>query len=307
MPYFRAFLMAALSSLILAKLSELVAPRLGLVDRSNERKIHQGARPIGGLALLGGLLIGAGPLLPWSREVSSVLLGVIVIAGLGLLDDLRGLGAKSKLLVQALASLIPVLWGGLWVRSLGLGGAGLELGPWGIPLTIIWVVGITNALNFIDGLDGLAAGSSLIAVGFIALFAWKSGGSIALALAVGLAGAVAGFLRYNFYPARLFLGNEGAYILGFLLAVLALEPFGHRFGPIERLPVLPPLILLGLPIADTLWAILRRLRARRSVFAPDRGHIHHRLLARWGYGKALLILYLVSLALGVLAVAGWWR
>lgn len=307
MPYLRAFLIATVSSLILAKLSELLAPRLGLLDRSNERKVHQGARPIGGLALFGGFLLGGGPLLVWSKEVASIILGSGAIAGLGLLDDLRGLGAKTRLLVQCLTALIPTLWGGIWVRSTIVGGLNLELGSWGIPLTILWLVGVTNALNFLDGLDGLAAGSSAIFAGFIALFAWRAEDLATLLLALALLGGIAGFLRYNLYPARLFLGNEGAYALGFLVGVLVLEPFGPEFGPISGLPLLAPILLLGLPIADTLFAIGRRLRAGRSIFAPDRGHIHHRLLERWGYSRALGMLYGISLALGLLALAAGWR
>lgn len=303
MDYLRAFLIATLSSLLLAKLSELLAPRLGLLDRSNERKIHRGVRPIGGLALFGALLLGAGPFLTWARPSASLILGSALIVGLGVLDDRRGLGAKTKLLAQALAALVPILWGGISVRSIAFRGLSLELGGWGVPLTALWVVGVTNALNFLDGLDGLAAGSSCIFLGFIGLFARRAGDPTTLLLALALLGSTVGFLRYNLYPARLFLGNEGAYLLGFLLGVLALEPFAPEFGPISNLPPSAPLLLLGLPIADTIFAVIRRTLAGRSIFAPDQGHIHHRLLARWGHKRALWISYAVSLILGLIAVA----
>jgi len=301
MQYLLSILIAGSTSYSLAWLSVRLAPRLGLLDRADGRKLHQGARPIGGLALFLGLLIGIAPFITWLPAVASVILGSAVIVGLGLLDDLRGLGPRTKLLVQLLAALIPTMWGGIWIQSISLGGLSLGLGNWGILLTLLWLVGITNALNLLDGLDGLAAGCAAIALGFIALFAWRTASSTALLLTLALLGAALGFLRYNFYPARLFLGNEGSYLLGFILAVLALESFQPEFGHLLALPVLPPALLLGLPIADTLWAIIRRARARRPIFAPDRGHIHHRLLERWGHRKALGILYGISLLLALVA------
>ena len=293
--------------MLLSRLSMGIAPRLGLLDRADERKLHRGMRPIGGLALLGGFLIGAAPFLAWSRAVSSLVVGGGLIAGIGLIDDLRGLGPKTKLLGQLLAALIPTLWGGIWIQSINLGGLELELGGWGILLALLWLVGITNALNLLDGLDGLAAGCAVIALGFLALFAWRAPDPTALLLTLALLGASLGFLRYNFHPARLFLGNEGSYLLGFAVGVLALEPFQPEFGHITELPILTPVLLLGLPIADTLWAIIRRLAAKRSILAPDRGHIHHRLLERWGYERALGILYGISLVLGLLGLWSWWR
>lgn len=309
MPYLLSLLIGGVSALLLGKLCELLAPRLGLVDRAGgqARKIHEGARAIGGLALFGSFLTGAGPFLAWSKGAVSLALGSAAVLALGLIDDRWGLGAKTRLLGQVLAALIPVTWGGLAVRSIALGGWSLELGNWGIPLTAFWLVTVTNAINLLDGLDGLAAGCAGIISAVLALFAWQAANPTALLLALALLGSTLGFLRYNFYPARLFLGNEGAYSLGFLLGILALEPFQPEFGPISGLPLLAPVLLLGLPLADTAFAIVRRLRARRSIFAPDRGHIHHRLLARWGYKSALWISYGISLALGLLALASHWR
>jgi len=307
MHYLLSILIAGSSSLLLSRLSAGIAPRLGLLDRADERKLHRGMRPIGGLALLGGFLIGAAPFLAWSRAASSLMVGGGLIAGIGLIDDLRGLGPKTKLLGQFLAALSPTLWGGIWIRSIDLGGLELGLGGWGIPLTLLWLVGISNAVNLLDGLDGLAAGCAVIALGTLALFAWRAPDPMALLLTLALLGASLGFLRYNFHPAQLFLGNEGSYPLGFVVGVLALESLQPEFGRITELPILTPVLLLGLPIADTLWAIIRRSAAKRSIFAPDRGHIHHRLLERWGYPKALGILYGISLALGLLALGSWWR
>lgn len=295
--------------MVLARLGERIAPRLGLFDKADGqgRKLHRGMRPIGGLALFGGSLIGVAPFLDWSRATSSIIMGGAMVAGIGLADDLRGLGPKTKLLAQSLAVLVPILWGGVWVRSVSLGGLTLEMGSWGIFLTILWLAGITNAINLLDGLDGLAAGCAAIALGFIALFAARSANSITLILSLALLGATLGFLRYNFYPARLFLGNEGSYFLGFMVGALALGSFHPDLGRIRELPIPVPILLLGLPIADTLFAIIRRARARRPIFAPDQGHIHHRLLERWGYPKALGILYGISLLLGLAALWSWWK
>ncbi len=305
-----SLLIGGVSSLLLAELSKALAPRLGLVDRAGQlRKIHEGARAIGGIALFGGLLSGVGPFLHWSKAELSLILGSTAVLGLGLIDDRRslGLGAKTRLIIQFLAALIPVAWGGLAVRSIALGGWGLELGSWGLPLTLLWLVGVTNAINLLDGLDGLATGCAAIILSALALFAWGAANPTALLLSLALLGSTLGFLRYNFYPARLFLGNEGAYSLGFLLGILALVAFQPEFGPITDLSPLGPILLLGLPLADTAFAIVRRLRARRSIFAPDRGHIHHRLLARWGYKPTLWISYGISLTLSLLAFALCWR
>ena len=307
MHYLWSILIAGSASALLARLSIWMAPRLGLIDRADERKLHQGARSVGGLSLFLGFLIGAAPSVAWSRAAVGMIVGSVAIAGLGLIDDLRGLGPRTKLLGQLLAALAPTLWGGIWIKSIALGGLELELGGWGILLTLLWLVGITNAINLLDGLDGLAAGCAVIALSFLTLFAWRAPDPTTLLLTLALLGASLGFLRYNFHPARLFLGNEGSYLLGFAVGVLALEPFQPEFGHITELPILTPVLLLGLPIADTLWAIIRRLAAKRSIFAPDRGHIHHRLLERWGYPKALGILYGISLALGILALGNWWR
>jgi UDP-GlcNAc:undecaprenyl-phosphate GlcNAc-1-phosphate transferase len=307
MHYLLSILIAGSASSLLAWLSVEIAPRLGLLDRADRRKLHRGARSIGGLALFCGFLIGAAPFLAWSRATSGMIVGSAAIAGLGLIDDLRGLGPKTKLLAQSLAALLPMLWGGIWIGSIGLGGLELELGGWGILLTLFWLVGITNAINLLDGLDGLAAGCTAIASAFIALIAGGSANPTTLVLALALLGATLGFLRYNFYPARLFLGNEGSYSIGFILGILALEPFQPEFGHILRAPILVSILLLGLPIADTLWAIIRRARAGRSILAPDRGHIHHRLLERWGYPKALGILYGISLVLGLVAFCSRWK
>jgi len=326
-------LIAGLVALLSARLSLVLAPRLGLVDRSGgevqaraqgrrrRRKLHRDVRPIGGWALFLGVWLGAAPALDWSRETVGLLLGSLFILGLGLLDDLRaeGLGPIVKLIGQLLGAAIAVLGGGLTLGRVELYGLelGLELGSGlgGQLLLLLWLVTVTNAFNLLDGLDGLAAGCGAIAAGWLALMAWGAGNREALLLALGLGGAAVGFLRYNFHPARLFLGDEGSYSMGFLLGVLAVEALrlqlqpqpgpGPEFGPepvSTAIPILVPLLLLGLPLADTAWAVLRRLRARRSIFAPDQEHIHHRLLARLGsQPRAVLLLWGLSLALGAVA------
>lgn len=310
-------LIAGLVGLLSARVSLALAPRVGLIDRSNAsqaRKLHQDARPIGGWALFLGVWLGAAPALSWSRETVGLLLGSSFILGLGLLDDLWGLGPIIKLLGQFLGAAISVLWGG----GGGGGGSGLTLGSLelcglelklssalgGRLLLLLWLVTVTNAFNLLDGLDGLAAGCGAIASGWLALLAWEAGNREALLLTLGLGGAAVGFLWYNFYPARLFLGDEGSYSLGFLLGMLTLEALqpGPGRGSISEpvsVPILVPLLLLGLPLADTAWAVLRRLWARRSIFTPDQEHIHHRLLARLGsQPRAVFLLWGLSLALG---------
>jgi UDP-GlcNAc:undecaprenyl-phosphate GlcNAc-1-phosphate transferase len=237
------------------------------------------------------------------------LLGALLVALIGLLDDRRELRPGVKLLGQTVAAFLPLL-GGNVVYSIELGGATLPLGLLAAPFTLLWIVGVTNALNLTDGLDGLASGlSAIVALACIALSA-QTGNGEALSLALALLGSTLGFLALNSPPARLFLGDGGSYFLGFLLAGLVLAAVQPRWGAFEGMPWVVPIALLGYPLADTLWAVIRRLRAGRSIFEPDDQHLHHGLWralederkavwALWG-----LTMLLAALALALFSVAG---
>jgi len=261
-----------------------LAPRLGFVAACGT--------PIGGAALVLGSLAGFLPFVPSSGGLWGWLIGALAVALLGTIDDRRGLSAEIKLIVQALSALFPLLLAGFIIRSFDLFGVGIELGAFAVPFTLLWIVGVTNALNLVDGLDGLAAGLVVIIAAAIAILSAGSSNREALALSLALLGAALAFLRFNAHPARLFLGDGGSYFLGFVLSILTVAALGGGWRPVERVPFLIVVVLLGYPIADTFWAIIRRVHAGRSIFTADREHIHHQLLRRsWGYRRTVWLLY----------------
>jgi len=293
--------LAAVLSLFVTPLVIKMARRLGAVDEPDQRKIHQRPMPrLGGLAVY--LVFTAAVLLtqPLTTPLLGLLAGATIIVLLGVWDDVRGASPRLKLAVQLLAALALIPFG-FHVEFLTnpLGGI-IYLGWWGIPLTVFWVVAVTNALNLIDGLDGLAAGTALIASFTLAVVAFTVGNMAVVAVTLILAGAILGFLRYNFHPARVFLGDTGSMFLGFTLAALAI--MGLTKGP-TALSVIIPIVILGIPLTDTAFAVLRRYRNGRPIFYPDKGHLHHRLLgAGLTHRGAVLTMYGVNVVLGASAV-----
>jgi len=302
MRYALALGVSFLLTLLLTRLIERLAPHWHLVDIPDERKTHGEVRPIGGGAIFLGTILSALPVLAISQETLSLLLGGFLALTVGLIDDLRGLSPKLKLIGQLASALVPVLLGGIVISSVNVGGLELVLGIGAVPFTLFWIVGAINALNLIDGLDGLATGGASIIALFVLLFAVQAGNTPVMLLASAILGGTLGFLRYNFHPARVFLGDGGSHFLGYMLSILTLGALQSDLGRLENVPILVPLLLLGLPIADTAWAILRRLKARRSIFQADLAHIHHRLLkCGLGYRRTVLILYAIFIGLGLLA------
>jgi UDP-GlcNAc:undecaprenyl-phosphate GlcNAc-1-phosphate transferase len=304
-----------------------LAHGLGAVDRPGLRKVHRRPVPrIGGLAVFGGFVAGL-LFAAWATGAATspsyvnVYWGGLALAAsgmllVGLIDDLRGLTFYWKFAAQITAAVF--VWScGFRIEILThpLGGQ-FELGVLSLPLTVLWIVGITNAVNLIDGLDGLATGIALITAMAVATIAFVRSELGVTAAGVALAGSLLGFLRYNFNPARIFLGDSGSMFLGFVLAVTAVR--GSQKGP-TAVAILVPLLVLGLPLLDTGAAVIRRLYrlghrgARtngalrhvlsnfREVFMPDRGHIHHRLLEMGlSHRRAVVVLYGVG---GLFALA----
>jgi UDP-GlcNAc:undecaprenyl-phosphate/decaprenyl-phosphate GlcNAc-1-phosphate transferase len=307
-----AFLLALAGSWLLTPIIRDAAHGAGLLDEPEERKVHETPIPrLGGVAIGAAFYLGIAAGLVAARatgerldlgtgHLTGVLVGVALIAGVGLLDDLQGMRARVKLAAQVVVALVA--YGlGLSIDTLHGPWGTLDLGPWSLVLTVLWIVALVNAVNLIDGLDGLASGVALTAM--IAFFVMASGmaGSdpILMVLAAG-AGGVLGFLRYNLHPASIIMGDTGSMQLGFLLAAVSITLAQAPDGPVA---FWAPLLALGVPLADMAWAVLRRLAARAPVFAPDKRHIHHQLMAgglstRW----VVLLLWLVSAALGALAV-----
>lgn len=289
-------------SLFLTPWVAQLARRIGAIDQPNQRKVHKEPTPrLGGLAVFVAFILTVLLTQPLSRELLGLLVGAGIIAGIGILDDTRGLSARVKLLGQVLAATAVIPFG-LQVHFVTdpLHGGMLFLGWWGIPLTIFWLVAVTNALNLIDGLDGLASGTAIIAAVTMAVVAWTDGQTASMAVAAILAASTLGFLRYNFHPARVFLGDTGSMLLGFVLAGTAIMGMAKSATAIS---VLVPIVVLGIPLFDTAFAILRRARSHRPIFYPDKGHLHHRLLGiGLSHRSAVLAVYGINLVLGASAV-----
>lgn len=280
-----------------------LACRVGAMDLPGGRKIHQyPTARFGGLAIYAGFMGGLMVIQPsLSLPLTGLLLGGGLILALGIIDDRHGLKPWVKLLGQVAAASVLVLFN-VRVEFLSNPFDGLlVLGEWAIPVTILWIVGITNALNLIDGMDGLASGTAAIAAVTIGVVAWLKGQAAVAMLAMVLAAGILGFLKYNLHPAEIFLGDSGSMFLGFNLAALAAMGLTKSATIIS---LLVPVVILGMPILDTFLAIIRRLRAHRPVFQADKGHLHHRLLdLGLPYRRAVWVMYGLDLCLGMSAVA----
>ncbi len=307
--YSIGFLIALVSSLSLTRFVGSHARRIGLVDPVDDRKIHTEPIPrLGGVALFISVILAVAALsakdifhtLPIGKALFAVLLGGGGMFALGLYDDLRPMRARYKLLVQVTIAFgvasFGVSFNAITLPFLGT----FVLAPWlAILVTVSWLVGISNAFNLIDGLDGLAGGVALFALTTLFTVAALFGHIDAALMAVILAGATVGFLRFNFHPALIFLGDSGSLFVGFMLAGLGLVSAQKIPGEVS---IVIPVVALGLPILDTALTIIRRFLRLQPIFSPDRGHIHHRLLGR-GHSPRN-VAFLLYIACGLFATGG---
>jgi UDP-GlcNAc:undecaprenyl-phosphate GlcNAc-1-phosphate transferase len=299
---------AFVASILLTPLVKRLAFKIGAVDAPNYRKVHARIMPrLGGLAIFLSFLIAVAifqPILIINENGSNFLLAIIIgaciIVATGVVDDMREISAKAKLVGQLIAALIVIFVGGIQIDMITLPFVGeLNFGFLSIPLTIIWIVGITNAINLIDGLDGLAAGVSTIALITLAVMAIIMHNMFVLAIAAILAAATFGFLFYNFHPAKIFMGDTGALFLGFMISVLALLGFKN----VTVVSLIIPVIILGVPISDTFFAIVRRVRMKKKWSDPDKSHLHHRLLDMgFTHRQTVLIIYGIAIMFGLAAI-----
>src|ERR671924_2058462 len=282
-----------------------IARLLGVVDRPEGRRLNRRTVPrLGGLALFFGIFVPALAFLDLSGETRGLLLGAAVATTVGAIDDFRGLRWWQKLAGQVAAASIPVGFG-IWVHRFTFPIIGVHVLPkWvGMPLSVLWIVAIMNMLNFLDGLDGLAAGVSAIS-GFtfslIALSLPRPEIQSAILSAVVL-GAALGFLRHNFYPARIFMGDSGALLLGFVLATVSIQGLLKTAATIA---LFFPLFALAVPILDTSFVVARRLKHGEKLYLPDQAHLHHRFLRRgFSQPRAVVYLYAWCVILGGAALA----
>jgi UDP-GlcNAc:undecaprenyl-phosphate GlcNAc-1-phosphate transferase len=254
-----------------------MARLLGAVDRPDERRLNRRPIPrLGGLAIFLGVVVPAIAFLDLSGESRGVLLGAAVATVVGAVDDFRGLTPLVKLGGQLAASAIPPVFG-VWIDHFTFPFLGVvDLPGWvGVPLSMIWIVAVMNMVNFLDGLDGLAAGVCAIAGTTFAVLALSLGKADPAILSAVVAGACLGFLRHNFFPARIFMGDSGALCLGFILASASIQGLLKTASTVV---LLFPLLVLAVPIIDTSFVVARRLKHNRPIYAADRGHLHHRFL-----------------------------
>ncbi len=304
------FVTASLASLALTPVVRQLALHFDLTDKPSARKMHSGKIPrVGGIALFISFFLPFLLLLPFSRYNSPVqtffadsnilyfTIGAVLIFLLGFLDDIRELCFLVKILGQLLVAVF-VYYCGFQITAITTPfGADFSIGFFSLPLTVFWFLLVMNAINLIDGLDGLAAGICLF-VSLSMLFVCIVSGQLTAALAfAALAGSLSGFLRYNFYPASIFMGDSGSYFLGYCLAALSIE--GTIKGQVAT-ALLIPIIALGVPLMDTLCAPVRRFINGQGMFQADNNHIHHRLV-KLGltHRRAVLILYFLTVLLGI--------
>lgn len=307
-----AFVSSLLVAAVLTPMVRELARRAGAFDQVSSRKVH--GRPIprlGGMAIVTAFFVPLTGLL-WARsEVgrlflvdSRLVIGIFVggglVAALGVYDDLKGAGARLKFAVQFGAAGLVYAFGYRIEVLANPFGAPIELGWLGLPFTLLWIVGVINAINLVDGLDGLAGGVALVSVVITFVAAVLHGEPLMALFSAALAGAILGFLLYNFNPASIFMGDTGSMFLGFVLATSAIQT--HQKSS-TAVGILVPIVALGFPIADTLLAMTRRAVRGVPLFHADRDHIHHRLLARgFTHRSAVLALYTASLVLGGVAL-----
>lgn len=301
MAYVLPFVLSMAVAMSLLPMLVRVAGRLSIVDQPGDRKVHLTAIPrVGGIAMAVGVLASVSSLMPalMGPELG-FLAGATILVAFGVADDRYNLDFRLKLLGQVLAVCLPVFLGGIHIDSVTLTDRIAVPPAVGVSLTLLYLVGVTNAVNLTDGLDGLAGGTAFLCLCAIAWLAHVAGQGAVLTLALAFAGAVIGFLRFNTHPAVVFMGDAGSQLLGFAIGVLSLMATQSVDTPISTAL---PILLLGTPILDTLQVIIRRLAAGKSPFAADRRHIHHRLLALgFGHHEAVMVLYGLQAAFFLLA------
>ncbi len=325
-----AFLLAFITTFAVVPYTMVLAKKVGAIDIPNERRVNKKPMPrLGGVAVIIGFFVSVIYLIitmtvertlnladnDYGIRLVGYFIGIFILAIACFIDDSKGIPPLCKLAAQILAAICVVVCG------VNIGDINIPIfdtvirlnGIWTVILTVAWIIGITNAINLIDGLDGLSSGITLIAcLSLLIIFSLNGAPVISIVLITALSGALVGFLPYNFNPARTFIGDTGSNFLGFSIAVISIMGVAKTYTAIV---VMAPIIVLALPIFDTLFAIIRRIikgKSFKAVLMPDKGHLHHRLIAKgYTHKQAVLILYGISATLGMFAIilleSGWWK
>ena len=301
-----ALVVALVVSFLSTPIVKSFACKLGAIDVPKDaRRMHKVPIPrMGGLAIFLGFIISMLLFCPLDDQIKGILLGAVIIVVMGIIDDITPLRASLKFVVQILAALIPIYYG---VQITCISNPNLlsdqpywNFGWLSIPITVIWIVGLTNAVNLIDGLDGLAIGvSSIGALTMLVIAILVSEPQVAIIMAA-LVGACIGFMPYNMNPAKIFMGDTGSTFLGYILACITIQGLFKFYAVIS---FVVPFLILGLPIFDTAFAIIRRLSHGQNPMTPDRSHVHHRLIDMGlNQKQAVAVLYVISAIMGLSAV-----
>jgi UDP-GlcNAc:undecaprenyl-phosphate GlcNAc-1-phosphate transferase len=300
--------LAVIAALLTTARVKKIALKYGIGSLPDNRKIHVGFVPyLGGIGIYVGGLVGLIVAIMWKEyylqtftvKYAAIIFGATLMLVTGALDDAHGLPAIQKFIIQFIASTIVIFSGCRIDTIINPFGDPVQMGVFSIPVTYLWLMGITNAINLLDGLDGLAAGVGLIAISTFSVIAFQQQDWMTFAICLAVMGGLLGFLRYNYHPATIFMGDTGSLFLGFLLAAIALRGLQNSAGNID---LLIPIITLTVPIGDTTLAFFRRLNRGQHPFSPDKDHLHHRLLfLGLSHRQAVHIIYLFSFLFGLTA------
>ena len=289
-----SFVVTMVITALLIPIVMKIGAKLGIVAHKNKRTVHKVEVPrIGGYAIYISSLIGMVIFLKTDPQINAILIASFLVFFVGLFDDVHDLSPKTKLIVELIAALIVILYGDIYLK-------GFDFLPANWPpilpgaITVLWIVGISNAINLSDGLDGLSSGISLIVLFTISITSLTSGRTDIASLSLVLAGAIMGFLFYNFHPAKIFLGDCGALYIGFMISVISLLGFGYNVSTFFTLGA--PIVVLMVPIMDTLIAIIRRKVHHKKFSEADKAHLHHNLMfkLKLGHRKSVIVLYGVT-------------
>lgn len=302
--YFIAFFSALIISFILTPPARKLAFKVGALDVPKEpRKIHKKPMPyFGGLAIYVSIISCMFVYMPHDKTNVSIMVGATLIVLTGIVDDMFGMNAKIKLVMQIIAAFIAI-YGGVKIHFVTnpLSETGMSLlSNLTIPITLFWIVGITNTINLIDGLDGLASGVASIAATTLLFTAALKGHDFIVMQCAIIAGASLGFLPFNFNPAKIFMGDTGALLLGYMLAVTSVL---GMVKSVAAVALVIPVFALGLPIFDTTFAIIRRYINKKPIMEADKDHLHHKLMKiGLNQRQTVLIMYFISMVLGLVAI-----
>ena len=301
-----ALLVALVVSFLMTPVVKTFAYKVGAIDVPKDaRRMHKVPIPrLGGLAIFIGFIVSILLFVKITPEMKSILLGAVIIVVLGVVDDIMALPALLKFVVQIAAALIPALSG---VQIIAFSNPNIfsdnlywVLGNLSIPITVLWIVGLTNAVNLIDGLDGLANGVSAISATTMLVIALVGGQSQVAIVLAALVGACVGFMPYNMNPAKMFMGDTGATFLGYILATMSIQGLFKYYAVIS---FVVPFLILGVPFFDITFAVIRRLAKHQNPMTADRGHIHHRLIDMGlNQKQSVAIVYMLTGVLGLAAV-----